>query len=71
MKTIRARYSSDREDSLRLAFQALHKFDIFKDEGTTYFVPVGVIKRVLQVVRPRYTDVQVSRISATCGIGAF
>jgi len=62
MKTIHGRCLSDREDSLRLAFQALHKFDAFKGEGTTHFVPMEVIKRVLQVVRPRYSDVQVSWI---------
>ena len=70
MKTIRGRYLSDREDSLRLAFHALHDFDAFRGEGSNYrcFVPVWVIKRVLQGVRPHYTDTQVRGYSNACSL---
>ena len=66
LKTIRGRYLGDREDVLRLAFESLSSFDAFKGEGTTCFVPVDVIKRVLQAVRPHYNETKVSTLGKRC-----
>ena len=66
LKTIRGRYLGDREDVIRLAFESLSEFDAFKGEGTLCFVPVDVIKRVLQAVRPRYNEAKVNTLGARC-----
>jgi preprotein translocase subunit SecG len=63
MSKIRERYSTDREDNIRLAFRALHRFDRFR-RGTNFahgggnitsaLVPLDTIKKVLQRIRYHY-----------------
>ena len=64
MSNIRERYSTDREDNIRLAFRALHSFDKFRRDRTSYvhvhgnitsaLIPLDTIKKVLKLLRPNY-----------------
>jgi hypothetical protein len=57
---IHERSATDREDAVRLAFLALTKVD------QTDVISTGNVRKTLQMVRPHYNAMKVSRIGFSC-----